>query len=227
MEINHDKTRDLIFKCLQLIGEQAKAAQSYRERYIKLCENKDYTQDYINKRIEETRNEYIQAHEDTKTSIIEMLDEVAEAELANESISEFDIPEFANTMNSIHITSGKLPADVIETIIKNNIGRYQVLNVIQTALEGYGIDIKPYNFPAYASSVAVTIPPLKLQTESMELSPQSTCVYWEKLFDNLMTFAANLGVAYEDKKFDIEIEYMDKLKEEIAEKQARTAMGLD
>ena len=224
MKVNHEQTKNKIFDIAGLLREQARYAKTYRQSTQKLLDDETLAQDYKNNEIAKLRQAYIAKYNDTKTKIVDLLNEIATLELENEAVTEFDIPEFANTISVINSAQGKLPADVIHGIKYNFAGHYQVLNSIKAAFERYEIDLAPYGYEEYTTSAGFAINKLITSAENIEQDEVSTVVSLLQLFKDIIHFGEVRGIEFTEnaKTFGDGVD-----DEETKEIIARRAMGLN
>lgn len=222
MKVNHEQTKNKIFDIAGLLREQARYAKAYRQNTQKLLDDKTLAEDYKNNEIAKLRTAYIAKYNDTKTKVVEKLNEIIPLELENEAILEFDIPEFANTMSAINSAQGKLPAEVMESIKLNFAGHYQVLNSIKAAFERYEIDLTPYGYEKYTTRAEFAIRDLITSAENIEQDEVSTIVSLNQLFNAIIHFGEVRGIEFTENAKT----FGDGVDDEVRDILARRAMGL-
>lgn len=222
MKVNHDKTKNLIFDIAGILREQARYAKNYRKSIADISADTTYSQDYKSNAIAQLRTKYDEKYHDTKEKVVAKLDEIVLVELENESVLEFDIPEFSNTVAAINATQGKLPAEVMESIKLNFAGHYQVLSAIKAAFDNYDIDLAHYKYEEYTTSAAFAIETLKNAAENIEYSETATIISLHQLFKDVIHFGEVRGIEFSDdaKTFGEGVD------DEVRDALARRAMGL-
>lgn len=223
MKITHEKTKALVLDALELIKEQAKVAKTFKTALAEVETNQDYSELYKKEQIEKLRTGYIAKYNEAKEKISEKLNAILDAEVEQENILEFDVPEFSNTLAAINASEGKLPYEVIDNIKINFAGQYQALNTIVSALKRYGIDLSGYGYENYLKSASNYVSELQIKVENIELSKDATLFSLRDVFDEFVTFAETRGI-----KLSSDATLFIELSEE--EKQdflTRRAMGLE
>lgn len=222
MKVNHEQTKTKIFDIATLLREQARYAKNYKQEQIKITSDDTYAQEYKNSKIDELRKLYNAKHTETKTKIVEKLNEIREIELEQEKILDLDIPEFANTIAAISAANGKLPSDIITGIKLKFAGHYQALMAIKAIFDRCEIDLAPFGYEEYITSASFVIDALVNEAENMEQEEVASIVSLQQLFNNIIHFGEVRGIKFSDgdKTFG------DGVDDEVREILARRAMGL-
>lgn len=219
MKINHDKTKGYILSICDLLKCQTKAAKEFKAEKEKVLTDNMLSEEYKNNCVAALRENYIAKYKETKVAIVKKLEAIILAEKENESILEYDVPEFSNTLAAINSAKGNLPSNVIESIKLNFAGQYQALLTIQAAFERYGVNLKDYKFNIYTTVAETAVNALIIQAENIELSEMSAFISLKKLYDNVISFGEIRGIVFTDEQK--EYPFSDEVRTEILKKSMR------
>lgn len=220
MKINHNKTKELIRECLKAIEEMAIAADTYKKKNIEVTSDDRLSRDYKEKQIDELRKAYFYMYDKTKETLLDRLKEIEEAERLNEAILELDIPEYANTLNTVVAAKGKLPEQVVKTILKTFAGHHQLLCSLREVFERFGV--KTDIFAPYTMTISGKTEGLRVLAGNIERSEHSSFIDLNKLYALFVDMGEKLGISFPD-----EVRQFTAISDVISDAMVREVMGLD
>ncbi|MBQ4544074.1 MAG: hypothetical protein II996_00705 [Oscillospiraceae bacterium] len=219
MKINHNNTKELIKDCLTTIREQAIAADTYKKKRIAIESDQRLARDYQQKQIDELRNAYFYMYDKTKETLKDRLDKIEAEELKNEAILELDIPEYANSLSTVVAAKGKLPEDVVATMLKTFAGHHQLLCSLESVFEQF--DVKTGVFSSYTMRISEKVQKLKTLAGNIERSEVSSFIDLNKLYTMFVDMGEKLGLSFPD-----DVRQFTAISETVGDAMAREAMGL-
>ena len=222
MKINHEITRKNIIEITGLLRTQATVATNYRNTKTAIENDENMSQKYQQESLAQQRENYIAKLCETKEKIKERLEIILEDELKQETILEYDVPEFSNTLAVIDATQGQLPDEVIKNIKYNFAGQYQVLLSINAAFGKYGIELSKYGYDEYLRSASAVIQELIHEAKNIEQSEVSTFVSLRNLFSDIIKFGEVRGIKFSESEKD----FREGHNEEADDIFAKQVMGL-
>ena len=228
-KINHKPAQDIICDIILRIKKQVENALNYKKQKVTLETDERLNTEYREGQIKAINEKYLAELQETRAFIAEKLGAVAEIEKENESILDFDVPEFSETMAAVNAAKGKLPEAVIYGIRDKFKGNYQVMATIKAALEGFEIDLKPYKFNDYTAPAEECISQMIINAGNIETSADTSFISLGELLDEIVYFAECRGMVFGDdfKTFDPETAgAVAEVKDAIQTQTARQAMGL-
>lgn len=202
MQINHDKTKEVLFSILTFIKEYAKSVESNKASTKSILTDETLSEKTKNERVEKLRVEYNKAFNEAKTFLSEKYDKIEEIETENENILELDVPEFSNTYS---VLSGDvIPWGILPDVVKNFAGQHKVLLIFSELLEGKALtdtDNEYYNkLKAYAEDVTSALFPIRDKTLNLEQSSDALTYSLYKLFEDIITFSEMHGIYFSDEQ---------------------------
>ncbi|MBQ7792741.1 MAG: hypothetical protein IJ367_04565, partial [Clostridia bacterium] len=217
--ITKSKTVEIIKELISLYTYAA----NYRKEKQKWLDDKVYAEHIKKEKMEALDVAYLQRHQKAKERMLEILGAILEAENVNDSILEYDVPEFAKTVSVIHASAGKLPLVVLESIKHNFAGQYQVLETIGSLFEHYGIDLDKVDFADYVQPAFIKLEALQHNISNLEQSEVSVCVYMKQIKRDLLNFCSVRGITFTDEELkELDFSIDDEMETAIA----RQEMGL-
>lgn len=225
MLINHDKTKDKIRDICKALKTQAAEVDRYKTEYLKVIDDKTYTQEAKNNKLEQMRLYYIGKLSDTKQAINEYLEAIRTEETENEKILQLDVPEYTNTLSAFAaLPGGFVPEETLELTLKKFAGQRQLLlTLIQPLTYEKGSDMDKL-IRKYTQSIDEALYPLIEQTKNLELSPDSSHFSLYNLYKAVLEFGELHNVIFSDEDEIKEIGFIGE--EEYKEGLTRFAMGL-
>ena len=223
MRINHNITKSKTVEIIKELISLYTYAANYRKEKQKWLDDKVYAEHIKKEKMEALDAAYLQRHQKAKERMLEILGVILEAENENDSILEYDVPEFANTVSVIHASAGKLPRVVLESIKHNFSGQYQVLETIGALFEHYGIDLDKVDFADYVQPAFIKLEALQHSVSNLEQSEVSVCVYMKQIRRDLLNFCSVRGITFTDEELkELDFSVDDEMETVIA----RQEMGL-
>ncbi|MBQ2967448.1 MAG: hypothetical protein IJE10_04940 [Clostridia bacterium] len=223
MKVNHETTKNAMLEIISILKLWAKYVNNYIDERVKVLENQNISDIFKQEQLNGLRTSYINKHVEYKERVSKQIEKIAEAEEINESILDFDVPQFNEIFKLIEVTKGKIPAETLELIKENFAGYRQALLALDAVFLHYGVDLKADAvFKEHIYHVNVFTDVLYDKAQSMELSEDSILLHLKSYHADLMHLAELLGICFDEdvKTFDAGIS------DEIQEKMARQAMGL-
>ncbi len=198
MKVNHENTKSKILEIAGVIREQANYTKTYKQNKSNVLADETYSEAYKNERLEKLHVDYLTHHKEVKNKLKGMLNEIMSYELENEAVVEFDIPEYTNTVATITASRNTLSADVINGIILNFAGHYQILNTLKAIFKSNGIDVQYYNFGEYAVSAREAVPKLISVAENIEQEENTAIISLKNLLSSVIRFGEVRGIKFDD-----------------------------
>ena len=228
-KINHKPAQDIICDIILRIKKQVENALNYKKQKVTLETDERLNTEYREGQIKAINEKYLAELQDTRAFIAEKLEAVADLEAETENILDFDVPEFSETLTAVNTAKGKLPEAVIYGIRDKFKGNYQVMATIKAALEGFGIDLKPYKFNDYTEPAKESFARLIINAKNIETSEDTSFISLEELLNDVVYFGRCRGMVFSDDFASLPThisDAVDKIKDDVQTQIARQAMGL-
>lgn len=228
-KINHKPAQDIICDIIERIKKQVETALKFKAQKVNYETDTRLAEEFRNTKIAEINSAYLAELQDTRAFIAEKLEAVADLETETENILDFDVPEFSETLTAVNTAKGKLPEAVIYGIRDKFKGNYQVMATIKAALEGFGIDLKPYKFNDYTEPAKESIARLIINAKNIETSEDTSFISLEELLNDVVYFGRCRGMVFSDDFASLPTNIsgaVAKIKDDVQTQMARQAMGL-
>ena len=228
-KINHKPAQDIICDIIERIKKQVETALKFKAQKVNYQTDTRLAEEFRSTKIAEINSAYLAELQGTRAFIAEKLEAVAELEAETENILDFDVPEFTETLTAVNTAKGKLPEAVIYGIRDKFKGNYQVMATIKAALEGFGIDLKPYKFNDYTEPAKECIARLIINAQNIETSEDTSFINLEELLNDVVYFGRCRGMVFSDDFASLPANIsgeVAKIKDDVQTQMAREAMGL-